>query len=110
MKTYALIASGSIALALHSMAAPSIPLDLQAEHDQAAQLFKEQRFSAAYGRFMRLADSGHAPSALVALVMLRSGRDLFDHEWAATAAQQQRWAAMLVEASRQAPVAGDGGD
>ncbi len=71
------------------------------DYEQAARDFREHRFAAAYGRFVRLADAGHVPSACIALLMVRDGRALFRSDWFATPDQLRRWSAMTIEASRQ---------
>jgi hypothetical protein len=73
----------------------------QAGFPQAVEAFRDGRRAAAYGRFARLADAGHVPSAQIALVMLRHGDALFGSDWSATPAQQQRWTALVVNAARQ---------
>jgi len=65
----------------------------------ARQAFREGRFPAAYGRFVALADAGHAPSAEISLLMWRHA-DLFGSEWGATPAQLRRWTAMVVDRAR----------
>ena len=78
--------------------------------EQATREFRQQRFPAAYGRFAKLADAGHVPSACIALLMVRDGRLLFRNDWYATPEQLRRWSAMTIEAARQ-PLqmqAGDG--
>lgn len=67
----------------------------RAEHD-----FRAGRYAAAYASFAALADAGHAPSAQVALLMLRRGPALFGSDWFATPAQQMRWNALVVNAAR----------
>ena len=57
----------------------------------ALQLYRHGRFSAAYERFMHLADTGHGESARIALVMLRHGPDLYGSAWTATPAQVGAW-------------------
>ena len=66
----------------------------------AMKAFRDHRFAAAYGRFATLADAGHAPSAHVALVMLRHGRAMFGSDWYASPGQQARWNAIVVNAGR----------
>jgi hypothetical protein len=69
----------------------------------AVQAFRDQRYPAAYARFARLADTGHLPSAQIALVMHRNGTTLFRSGWAATLDQQRRWNALVAEGTR-API------
>lgn len=66
----------------------------------AQDAFREQRYAAAYGRYARLADAGHAPSAERALFMLLNGPALFASDWTATEKQQACWNALLVTRAR----------
>lgn len=66
----------------------------------ALDSFRAHRYAAAYGRFARLADGGHAPSAQIALMMFRNGPALFGHNWDATPEQLQRWKTLVQEAER----------
>lgn len=80
-------------------------------HTEALARFRAQRHAEAYGRLMRLADAGHAPSAHIALVMLRQGPALFGTEWSASADQQRRWSLLLIRSEReQRPLATDASD
>ena len=67
----------------------------QAEHD-----FRAGRYAAAYASFAALADAGHAPSAQIALLMVRRGTALFGSDGFATPAQQMRWNALVINAAR----------
>jgi hypothetical protein len=60
-------------------------------HDDAVEALKEQRYSAAYGRFAALADEGHAASALMALAMVTHGDSTFGAKWYATPGQLKAW-------------------
>ncbi len=74
------------------LAAAAVPNAAQrAAFDDAAQLFAKRRFPAAYGRFVRLADAGHTPSAQLALLMHEQGLRLFGSNWDATGEQLARW-------------------
>lgn len=72
----------------------------QSSYVQAQRDFRSGRRAAAYGRFVMLADAGHAPSAQVALLMQRQGLELFGSAWDATPAQQRRWSALMINAAR----------
>ncbi len=61
-------------------------------HAQAVASFREARFSEAYGRFISLADAGHAPAAEQALWMYRHGPSLFGKDWDSTQEQLTAWA------------------
>jgi len=66
----------------------------------AVDSFRRQRYAAAYGRFARLADQGHIPSAQLALMMYRNGPVLFGNNWDATPEQIERWSALVVKGER----------
>ncbi len=72
----------------------------QASYAVAMDLFRHQRYAAAYGRFVKLADAGHAPSAQLALLMYRNGRALFGSEWDASPEQIEHWRALVVDGER----------
>lgn len=78
-------ATGTPAPRWHGSAAPL--------HDLAVQAFRRGRFPEAYGRFIALADAGHAPSARYALWMCENGLALFGHAWDCAPHQVQDWAA-----------------
>lgn len=92
----------SAALRAQGNGAPTLPAAAQREvFEQATRDFREHRYAAAYGRFARLADSGHVPSACIALLMVRDGRVLFINDWYATPDQLRRWSAMTIQAAQQ---------
>jgi hypothetical protein len=68
---------------------------------QAVQAFQALQYADAYGRFAALADEGDAPSALLALAMVRHGPALFRSEWSATHGQLQRWSALALQDLRE---------
>ena len=72
----------------------------EATYSYATQSFREQRYSAAYGRFAELADAGHVPSAQLALVMYRNGQTLFGSNWSAAPSQEQSWNALVINSTR----------
>lgn len=65
-------------------------------YDDAMQSLMTQRYAAAYGRFAALADEGHAPSALMALAMVRYRPSVAGGEWSATPEQLRRWSALAL--------------
>jgi hypothetical protein len=75
-----------------SGAAPSQASALEVLHAQAVQSFKSARYPEAFGRFVALADAGHAPSAQLALFMYQHGPDLFGRDWDTTQDQLTAWA------------------
>jgi hypothetical protein len=102
---------GVLALPTSAVRAPdsdALGLDPQrrAAYDHAVSAFRAQRYPAAYGLFMRLADAGHVPSARLALVMHDHGTALFERAWYASPDQQRRWNALVVNGAREraAPV------
>jgi len=70
-------------------ASPGIADQLQAS---AVDSFRQARFSEAYGRFIALADAGHAPAADMALWMYLNGPTLFDKDWDSSQDQLKAWA------------------
>lgn len=83
-----------LVLACHAPAAfaQSAPGAAERLHAQAVASFREARFPEAYGRFMSLADAGHAPAAEQALWMYRNGPSLFGKDWDSTQDQLTAWA------------------
>ena len=61
-------------------------------HANAVASFRAARFPEAYGRFISLADAGHAPAAEQALWMYRHGPSLFGKDWDSTQDQLTAWA------------------
>jgi len=103
----------ALALALSTISAlQAQPLRLAADdrYADAARLLRAQRYAAAYGRFVRLADEGHAASARLALVMAEDGRALFGSDWSASAAQRRAWRALVARAADKDSDNRDGGD
>ena len=62
----------------------------------AVQAFQAHEYARAYGRFAELADAGDAPSALMALAMLRHGSSVFGSDWSITPGQVERWSAIAL--------------
>ncbi|MDB5944919.1 MAG: hypothetical protein JWQ13_4485 [Ramlibacter sp.] len=58
---------------------------------EAVRLYRDGRYSAAYGQFMQLADRGHLQSSRIALRMLRHGRAMYNTEWSAAPSQVATW-------------------
>lgn len=87
---------------LHAQSSPITTLSTaqKTTYTYAVQSFREQRYSAAYGRFAQLADAGHVPSAQLALVMYRNGQSLFGSEWSAAPSQQRAWNALVINSAR----------
>ena len=70
-------------------------------HANAVASFQQARFPEAYGRFMSLADAGHAPAAELALFMAQHGTTLFGRDWDVTQEQLTAWATIT---GRPAPL------
>ncbi len=70
-------------------------------HADAMASFRQGRFPEAYGRFIELADSGHAPSAGIALFMFAHGTELFGRDWDVSQEQLTEWSRLV---GRPAPV------
>jgi hypothetical protein len=64
-------------------------------HAAAAQSFQKGRYAEAYGRFMKLADAGHAPAAEVALFMYLNSETLFGAHWDVTPEQLAAWSHLV---------------
>jgi hypothetical protein len=81
-------------LALASTASEAGPGSNHADraHARAVESFRVGRFPEAYGRFVALADAGHAPSARYALWMCEQGLALFGKDWDCTPQQVADWA------------------
>ena len=87
----AALAAAGFAPAAQAQMAPSVAEQLQAK---AEALFQNGRFPDAYGRFIALADAGHAPAAEVSLFMYLHGTTLFRNDWVITQNQLTAWAAL----------------
>ena len=57
----------------------------------AKAAYRAGRMTEAYGRFVALANLGHAPSAEIALFMYEHGPDLFGKEWDLAPYQLENW-------------------
>jgi TPR repeat protein len=71
----------------------------QAQFADAVGLFRAQRYPQAYGRFIELAERGHAPSAQMALMMYSNGPTVFGSDWDANTDQLRRWQRLTLVAS-----------
>ena len=74
----------------------------------AMALYRDGRYSTAYGHFAKLADGGHADAARIALLMVRFGPQLYGVLWSASAYQVARWADFA--SASQAPLVADSGE
>lgn len=84
-----LLVLGCHAPAAFAQSKPSVAERL---HANAVTSFRQARFPEAYGRFISLADAGHAPSAELALWMYLNGPSLFGRDWDSTQDQLTAWA------------------
>ena len=80
--------------------AQSVPLRDRLQANAVAS-FQQGRFSEAYGRFIALANAGHAPAAERALFMAQNSTDLFGKDWDVTQEELTAWSALV---GRPAPV------
>jgi hypothetical protein len=96
-----LVVAAQIAAAVAAQATTRSPQAQRERYADAVQSFREQRYAAAYGRFAAMADSGHLPSAQLALAMHAHGRELFGSDWSASPDQRRRWNTLVVNAARQ---------
>jgi hypothetical protein len=71
--------------------APAMRESQDARFRDAMRLHRIGRWSAAYGRFVALADEGHVPAARVALAMLRNGPKVYGTDWSAAPSQVAGW-------------------
>jgi hypothetical protein len=72
-------------------AAATVAAEERRQFAEAVHLYRSGRWSAAYGRFMALADRGHARAARIALSMLRDGPQLYGTHWDAAPSQVSAW-------------------
>ncbi len=61
-------------------------------HARAVELFRQARFSEAYGRFIELANEGHPASSRYALWMCEQGPALFGKDWDCAPHEIDDWA------------------
>jgi hypothetical protein len=61
-------------------------------HARAVESFRQGRFPEAYGRFVDLANAGHARSARYALWMCENGMLLFGKDWDCAPHEVEDWA------------------
>ncbi len=94
----ALLAGPAFGQAFTNELSPAAQIEM---YRDAVTAFSAHHYSAAYGRFMRLADAGHEPSAQMALAMYRNGQALFGAEWDATEQQLTKWSTLVVTAERE---------
>ena len=93
------ISAALLVLSGHAPAAFAQPAPSVSErlHASAVASFRQARFPEAYGRFISLADAGHAPSAELALWMYLNGPSLFGREWDSTQDQLTAWAQLAKQ-------------
>jgi hypothetical protein len=61
------------------------------DFEQAMQAYERNHWAAAYAGLSALADQGHAPSARLALLMVRFGPQLYASRFEAAAPRRQQW-------------------
>jgi hypothetical protein len=102
------IAAAAVATLARPLATdPTTRPDWNTQHGQALDLFRRGHHAAAYGRLVRLADAGHAGAAHLALLLTTQGKAMVGLELSATAAQQLRWNALVVNQGLQFVPAAD---
>lgn len=72
---------------------------LDRAHAEALDSFRRARFSEAYGRFIKLAELGHAASARYAIWMCENGTALFGVMWDCAPQELEDWGAVARTAS-----------
>jgi hypothetical protein len=82
--------------------APSI----EREHDKALDLFRRARFAAACGRFIELAEAGHAASARYALWICENGSPLFGTAWDCATHDVEEWRTLGYASDRRMGASG----
>ena len=75
---------------------PTTAAQMQANAENS---FREGRLPEAYGRFIALADAGHAPAAEVALFMYANGPILFGKDWDVSQEQLTNWSRLVGRAA-----------
>ena len=70
----------------------------------AVASFQQGRFPEAYGRFVALANAGHAPAAEVALFMAQHSAAVFGKDWDVTQEELTTWAALTGRPAPQLQV------
>jgi len=70
--------------------------------DAAVSLYREGHWAQSFERLATLADQDHAPSAKLALLMLRHGPSLYGVRFAARPTQVARWAQRVLRATSRA--------
>ena len=68
-------------------------------HADALVSCRQARFPEAYGRFITLANAGHAPAAEMALWMYLHGPLVFGREWDSSQEQLTAWAELAGQAA-----------
>jgi len=86
-------------LAPSAPSARSAPSVAERLHANALASFRQARFPEAYGRFIALADAGHAPAAELALWMYLHGPAVFGKDWDSTPEQLTAWATLAGQAA-----------
>jgi hypothetical protein len=88
------LASGVLAADQRMPAASARPSPAEVAHARALDSFRRARFPEAYGRFVQLANNGHAPSARIALWMCEQGPTVFGSDWDCTPDEVEDWRAL----------------
>lgn len=76
------------------------PVAGEVPYAQAVEAFRAGRFPEAYGRFVALAEAGHANASRHALWMCEHGPSLFGRHWDCGPEQVERWTVAARRASQ----------
>lgn len=72
------------------------------QYAEAVSLFRKARFPEAYGRFVAVAELGHAPAAAHALMMCENGQELFGSHFDCAPGEIETWALQSGGSPREA--------
>jgi hypothetical protein len=96
------LCAAALALPAAAGAQAAAPADLQLKFEAAQARYRAQQFAGAYGRFVELADRGHADAARIAWMMYRWGTPLYGAAWYASAPQIRAWSALVAQDAQDA--------
>lgn len=95
---------GALALALLPATSPAGPTNHDPAFEEAVSQFQQARLSAAYGRFIQLANQGDRDSARIALFLHRYGPKLYGSYWDASGEEVDLWEQLANQGGRSTPV------
>jgi hypothetical protein len=85
-----------------TLAVPAAHAQAPTAFDGAMDAYAHQRFRDAFDGLSRLADSGHADAARIALLMVAHGPRLFSQRFDITTARRQQWLDLASAAAARA--------